>query len=75
MTNFKPLVIADLEEKISNEDKLEELYYWLLGRSLSCTNSHIDKISSLDHVINTALLEPSSDIKIISGKISDILQG
>ena len=73
--NFVTRACTDLEERISNEDKLEELYYWLLGRSMSQTNTHIDKITCLDHVISTALLEPSPDVKIISNKISDILQG
>ena len=73
--NLLTCTSIDLEERISNEDTLEELYYWLLGRSMSQTNTHIDKISSLNHVINAALLEPSPDVKIISSKISDILQG
>ena len=64
-----------MEDTISNTDSLEELYHMLLGRSIIETSCHIDRNPSVNVIINNALKNPSHDIKMISNKISDILQG
>ena len=80
-TNLKILKIAssheimDLEDTIGNTDALPELYLWLVGRAISQTNTHVDKVERLQGVLARALDQPSADVKVIANKISDILQG